>query len=400
MALFLNKDKIPLIEKERPQGPSAPPSSTAALGSWKSLAPLAAPKPRGATPWEWYEGAFRWPEKQYLSGPDNFEIWLQRVTLQMFAFGWKKGDDISAKDDARLAMHLSQIMEPQPWLHVNHLIKGTDMIEQLKVTYRGETSFAKAQAIRALGMIKMRKSESVVEFQARFDTLVMRVKAAGGHKADSELIDLYLCGVSDRFPWWVTAMRTMDRSCRFTLRDIQISLFQEDRQRGDKGEFTSKRANNSDSIIPETAKSRKNKKKDAVCWDCRKKGHYRGSEKCKGPKERSESKDRGRPKGRDSSRARNRSRDRDRNRSKEGGRSEGRDRSKARNRSRDHGGMAERQGAIPAHLTEYLDDHACAMSPRVGQEAMEDYKNLCARLEAERPNGDYPREGDLSGSRV
>ena len=82
-----------------------------------------------------------------------------------------------------------------------------------------------------------------MEFQARFNDLVRRVEAAGGHKADDELIDLYLCGASDRFPWWVTAMRTMNRSCRFTLRDIQNSLFQEDRQRGNKDEFTSKRAN-------------------------------------------------------------------------------------------------------------------------------------------------------------
>ena len=47
-----------------------------------------------------------------------------------------------------------------------------------------------------------------------------------------------------------------------------------------------------------------------------------------------------------------------------------------------------------------LSGHAYATSARVGQEAMEGYKNLCARLEAERPNGDYPREDNLRGSRV
>lgn len=343
--------------------------------------------PTSAARWEWYDGAFRWPEKQHLRGPDNFEVWFQRVTLQMIAFGWEPGSQIAAKDDVRLAMHLSQIMESEPWLHVNHLRTGTEIIERLKASYRGDASVAKVEAIRELGQIRMRKSESVIDFQARFNDLARRVEAAGGHKDDDELTDLYLCGVIERFPWWVMAMRTLIRNNQLTLRDIQNSLFQEDRQRGNKREFPSKKANNSDSIIPQNAKGGKNRRKDDVCWDCGEKGHYRGSKKCQGPKEKGESESRDRPKGRSKERGRNRSKERGRNRSKERGRNRSKDRSGS------HG--AESHSSMPAHLSEFLDGHAYATSVKIGCEAMEGYKNLCAELEEKRPDGDYPKKDNL-----
>ena len=55
----------------------------------------------------------------------------------------------------------------------------------------------------------MRKSESVIDFRTRFNDLARQFKAAGGYRTEDELIDLYMQGVSDRFPWWVTAMRIM-----------------------------------------------------------------------------------------------------------------------------------------------------------------------------------------------
>ena len=305
----------------------------------------------------------------------------------MVIIGWKKSGDITAEDDSRLAMHLSQVMEPEPWRYVNHLENGIEMIERLKVVYRGHASYAKVRAARELGRIKMRKSESVVDFRARFDDLVRQVEAAGGHRAKDELIDLYMQGVSDRFSWWVTAMRTMIRGNKFTLMDIQDSLFEEDRQRGNKPESPTRRANNSDSVIPDNAKSTKRK---GVCWDCGEKGHYRGSNKCKEPKKRNKSESRDRSKARDLSRDRNRSKAQDR--SKERGRSRG--------RSANHSSKAERQDAMPARLSESPDGYAYTISVRAGLEAMEGYRNLCAELEVKRPNGDHPREDTLRGSHV
>ena len=37
-------------------------------------------------------------------------------------------------------MHLSQVMEPGPWRYVSHLKNGMEIIERLKVAYRGHTS--------------------------------------------------------------------------------------------------------------------------------------------------------------------------------------------------------------------------------------------------------------------
>lgn len=160
------KGKSPQIEKVSLPGPSALPSTPAAPAPWD---PSEAPK-EGPKPWNWYDS--KWSSKLHLRGPDNFEIWLQRVHLQMAAFGWEKGDEVSKKDDIRLAMYLSQIMEPDTWNHVSHLDKGTMMIDQLKAVYRGEASYAKLKATRALGQVRMRKSESVTDFQARFNGLV------------------------------------------------------------------------------------------------------------------------------------------------------------------------------------------------------------------------------------
>ena len=366
----------------------APPKGKSALTMKEgSVSPSAAPEPSGGAPWKWYDSAFRWPEKQYLQGPNNFEIWLQRVNLQMVAIGWNQSGDVFAEDDRRLAMHLSQVMEPGPWRYVNHLVKGMEMIERLKFVYRRYTSHAKVRAARELGRIKMRKLESVIDFRARFDDLVRQIEAAGGYRAEDELIDLYMQGVSDRFSWWVMVMRTMIRGNKFTLMDIQDSLFEEDRLRGNKPESPTRRANNSDSIIPGSAKSTKKK---GVCWDCGKKGHYRGSSKCKKPKERNKSKGRDRSKARDRLKDRNRSKAQ--NRSKERGRSRG--------RSANHSSKAERQDAMPARSSESQDGYAYAISARAGPEAIEGYRNLCAELEAKRPNGDYPREDNLRGSRV
>ena len=142
----------------------------------------------------------------------------------------------------------------------------------------------------------MKKSESVIDFRARFDNLVWRVKAAGGYKVKNELIDLYMQRVRDRFLWWVTVTRTMIRGNKFTLMDIQDFLFEEDYLRGNKPESLTKRANNLDSIILNNGKSIKKK---GVCWDYGKKGYYRGSSKCKEPKERNKSKGRDRSKARD-----------------------------------------------------------------------------------------------------
>ena len=177
----------------------------------------------------------------------------------MVAISWKKSGNIITKDDSRLAMHLSQIMEPEPWRYVNHLENGIEIIERLKVVYRGYAFYAKVRATRELGRIKIRKSEFIVDFRARFNNLIRQVKAAGGHKAKDELINLYIQGVSDRFLWWVTIIQTIIRGNKFTLMDIQDSLFEEDRQRGNKPKSPTRKTNNSDSVIPNNAKSTKKK---------------------------------------------------------------------------------------------------------------------------------------------
>ena len=97
----------------------------------------------------------------------------------MVAFGWEKGSNIRL--DARLALHLSHATEADPWLHT-HLHKRIEMTEKLKVVYRGNASFAKLQASRTLGQIKMKKSKSGTDFQAHFDNLLRQVAAASGHK--------------------------------------------------------------------------------------------------------------------------------------------------------------------------------------------------------------------------
>ena len=102
------------------------------------------------------------------------------------------------------------------------------IIERLKIIYYGHISLAKVEATRALGRIRIRKSEPVINFQARFNNIARQVKAAGGHKDKNELIDLYLQGVNDWFPWWVMATRTIIRGNKYTLMDIQNSLFEED----------------------------------------------------------------------------------------------------------------------------------------------------------------------------
>ena len=266
-------------------------------------------------------------------------------------------------------------MEPGPWRYVNYLENRIEIIERLKVVYFHHTSRAKVWAARELGRIKIRKSESIIDFRARFNDLARQVKAAGGYKAKNELIDLYMQGVNDRFPWLVTVIQTIIRGNKFTLIDIQDSLFEEDRQRGNKSESPTRRANNSDSIIPNSAKGTKKK---GVCWDCREKGHYRSSSKCKEPKEKNESE------GRDRSKAQDRSKERGR----------------LRGRSANHSSKAERQDAMPARSSESPDGYAYIILVRAGPEAIEGYKNFCAELEAERPNGDYPREDNLRGSPV
>ena len=110
----------------------------------------------------------------------------------MVTIGWKKSGDIITKNDSRLAMHLNQVMKPKPWRYINHLENGIEIIERLKVVYRGHAFYAKVRVARELGCIKMRKSESVVDFRARFDNLVRQVEAAGGHKAENKLINLYI----------------------------------------------------------------------------------------------------------------------------------------------------------------------------------------------------------------
>ena len=69
-------------------------------------------------------------------------------------------------------MYFNQIMEPEPWRYINHLENGIEMIERLKVVYRGHASYAKVRVARELGRIKIRKSESIVDFRARFNDLV------------------------------------------------------------------------------------------------------------------------------------------------------------------------------------------------------------------------------------
>ena len=89
----------------------------------------------------------------------------------MIAFGWEKGSDVLAKDDIRLAMHLRDIREPEPQLHVNHLMHGTEMMAQLKVIYRGEASFAKLQATRVLGHSESESDSHKKEHKNQFPIL-------------------------------------------------------------------------------------------------------------------------------------------------------------------------------------------------------------------------------------
>ena len=88
-------------------------------------------------------------------------------------------------------MHLSQVMEPDSWRYINHLENGIEIIERLKVVYCGHAFYAKMRAARELSRIKIRKSDSVIDFRARFNDLVRQVKAAGDYRVKDELIDLY-----------------------------------------------------------------------------------------------------------------------------------------------------------------------------------------------------------------
>ena len=207
----------------------------------------------------------------------------------MAVIGWDESSNVFAEDNRRLAIYLSQVMEPGPWRYISHLKMGMEIIERLKVVYCGHTSQVKVRVACELGRIKMKKLESVIDFRARFNDFIRRVKAAGGYKVKDELINLYIQGVRDRFSWWVTVTQTIIRGNKFTLINIQDSLFEKDCLRGNKPESPTKRANNSNSIIPNSGKSTKKK---GVYWDCGKKGHYRGSSKCKEPKKRNKLKGR------------------------------------------------------------------------------------------------------------
>ena len=58
----------------------------------------------------------------------------------MAVIGWEESSNVFAENNRRLAMHFSQVMEPGPWRYVSHLKMGIEMIERLKVVYRGYTS--------------------------------------------------------------------------------------------------------------------------------------------------------------------------------------------------------------------------------------------------------------------
>ena len=84
------------------------------------------------------------------------------------------------------------------------------MLNTLRSIYRGKAERVQIVASRYLGRIIITKSESVMLFNARFNDKVRTYRSAGGRKSEAKLVNLCLCAVTKRFPWWVTAMRALN----------------------------------------------------------------------------------------------------------------------------------------------------------------------------------------------
>ena len=155
------------------------------------------------------------PEKDRLSGPDNFQQWFQAITIQFTAL---QLDDfvtdpvgVTAKltkpQKAAVLLTLRNTLKPDPLATIAYENDPGIVFTRLNTQYSPVQSTLRTELYKEFHRIQYDGSTGLVDFNAKFNTLANRLRGLGSIIEEIDQLNFYFDIMEPHFPQWAERSR-------------------------------------------------------------------------------------------------------------------------------------------------------------------------------------------------
>lgn len=148
------------------------------------------------------------PEKSKLTGPNNYQQWLQAISIQLRALNI--GDFLKAPlvttlplndpERAALLLTLRNTIKEGPLATIAFEVDPAEAFLRLQAQYAPQQTVLRNELYSQFHSLKFDGSTSVVDFNALFNTLVSRLSTLKVEIQDEEQLSVYFAALEAHFP--------------------------------------------------------------------------------------------------------------------------------------------------------------------------------------------------------
>jgi hypothetical protein len=233
---------------QQPEGQQPEGSSPRPLAPQEFPAPVPAPAPptgndfSSLTVKELAKQSLHLAEKQRLSGPENYQQWFQAISIQFRALQIPEfldnPDPVSAQlsdpQKAALLLTLRNTLKEGPLSTIAFETDPAVAYKRLRLQYAPTQPILRQDLYREFHSLQFDGSITIVDFNAKFNTIVTRLRGLGVEIAEVDQINHYLNILESHFPQWAERCKGLLRREQWLYntegKPTRISLlyFQED----------------------------------------------------------------------------------------------------------------------------------------------------------------------------
>jgi hypothetical protein len=149
-------------------------------------------------------------EKQRLSGPENYQQWYQAISIQFRALQipefLEDPDLVSGRlsdlQKAALLLTLRNTLKDGPLATIAFETDPTVAYKRLRLQYAPAQPVLRDELYREFHSLRFDGSTTVVEFNAKFNTIVSRLRGLGVEIAEIDQINHYFNVLESHFSQW------------------------------------------------------------------------------------------------------------------------------------------------------------------------------------------------------
>lgn len=234
----------PALQQPNPTTDPAPPAPPA------PPVPLAPPAPTtppvsdfsSLTLKELAKQSLNLAEKQRLSGPENYQQWYQAISIQFRALQipdfledpGSVSDRLSDPQKAALLLTLRNTLKDGPLATIAYETDPAVAYKRLRLQYAPSQPALRDDLYRQFHSLRFDGSTTIVDFNARFNSVIGRLRSLGVEIAEIDQVNHYFFVLESHFPQWAERCKSLLRQEQWLYNTVgketrlNLLYFQED----------------------------------------------------------------------------------------------------------------------------------------------------------------------------